>query len=304
MMWQSRKQPYWILVLASLVMLLQSNAVAITNDTLQQAQLENAALHDISSEVKINYGTNIPYRRGIAPLEMFFDASSSLGGNLQYFWDFGDGTTATGAKVTHIYSSVGDYQLKLVVKNDIDTKSLSLVVNVVENLEFAIDSVPFFIDKNEIATADSVSASYGTTFLEAGTYEGSVLAKRSNISLGQEIDYATLHNLHGNIIAEDVIFPGTPREFIFNAKNSIRAGVLYLLLPLPRGSNNIQFSQEELVQIYHLVDTVPNFEQVANKLSEGAWFLEDKQFNDIIAQMAYEGVYPLLLAILEQKKRR
>ena len=42
-----------------------------------------------------------------------FDATSSSdadGDSLNYSWDFGDGTTATGAKVTHVYSKTGRYK--------------------------------------------------------------------------------------------------------------------------------------------------------------------------------------------------
>jgi PKD repeat protein len=36
-------------------------------------------------------------------------------GNLKYIWDFGDGTTAQGRKVTHVYARPGDYVAKLTI---------------------------------------------------------------------------------------------------------------------------------------------------------------------------------------------
>jgi PKD repeat protein len=55
--------------------------------------------------------------KGNAPLTVAFDASTSTGGNLTYQWDFGDGTTGTGTKVSHIYEQLGSYTPKLVVTN-------------------------------------------------------------------------------------------------------------------------------------------------------------------------------------------
>jgi hypothetical protein len=47
-----------------------------------------------------------------------FDASGSVsrgGGALRYYWDFGDGTHATGAKVSHAYATAGWYDAVLTV---------------------------------------------------------------------------------------------------------------------------------------------------------------------------------------------
>ncbi len=44
-----------------------------------------------------------------------YDATASNGTDLSYHWAFGDGTTATRASGTHIYDTVGKYQLTLTV---------------------------------------------------------------------------------------------------------------------------------------------------------------------------------------------
>ena len=49
-----------------------------------------------------------------------FDGSGSFdpdGNALAYHWDFGDGHTASGAKVTHIYADTGTYTVILTVNN-------------------------------------------------------------------------------------------------------------------------------------------------------------------------------------------
>lgn len=51
-------------------------------------------------------------------VESVFDASASTdpdGGRLTYSWDFGDGSTAEGVKVTHVYRALGRYKVVLKV---------------------------------------------------------------------------------------------------------------------------------------------------------------------------------------------
>jgi PKD repeat protein len=65
-----------------------------------------------------------------------FDASGSadLDGSIaSYEWDFGDGSTTTGAEVTHSYGSAGDYEVTLTVTDDDGaTATATLTVTVTE----------------------------------------------------------------------------------------------------------------------------------------------------------------------------
>jgi PKD repeat protein len=56
--------------------------------------------------------------------EILWDGSGSTdpdGDKLSYSWDFGDGTTAEGAKVTHSYSKSGNYNVTLKVDDGLGT---------------------------------------------------------------------------------------------------------------------------------------------------------------------------------------
>lgn len=58
--------------------------------------------------------------QGQIPLVVQFDASASIGNQaiVDYYWDFGDGTTALGAVVEHNFTKVGEYSVALVVENE------------------------------------------------------------------------------------------------------------------------------------------------------------------------------------------
>jgi PKD repeat protein len=60
-------------------------------------------------------------RVGKPPLMVQFDGTSSYDPDGQitaYKWDFGDGTTATGSRVSHTYSGAGFYAVSLTVKDN------------------------------------------------------------------------------------------------------------------------------------------------------------------------------------------
>ncbi|MCG8698448.1 MAG: glycoside hydrolase family 9 protein [Bacteroidales bacterium] len=71
---------------------------------------------------------------GKVPLTVSFDGSTSVnprGGLLTYAWDFGDGVTATGAKVQHTYTSINTFIATLTVtnsQNESDEASVSISV--------------------------------------------------------------------------------------------------------------------------------------------------------------------------------
>ena len=61
--------------------------------------------------------------RGTPPLKVEFDASNSKPGGesssiIKYEWDFGDGHTGTGKRLSHIYKKPDDYTVTLKVTND------------------------------------------------------------------------------------------------------------------------------------------------------------------------------------------
>lgn len=71
---------------------------------------------------------------GAGPLTVQFDGSRSSdmdGMIMSYSWKFGDGATATGAAVSHVYNSVGNFTAVLTVTDDMGaSSSVSQVISV------------------------------------------------------------------------------------------------------------------------------------------------------------------------------
>ena len=73
---------------------------------------------------------------GAAPLEVFFNASSSSdsdGSIIIYTWNFKDGDTGTGETINHTFSSIGSYIVELtVIDNEGATDSVKKTINVTD----------------------------------------------------------------------------------------------------------------------------------------------------------------------------
>ena len=75
-------------------------------------------------------------RSALAGRSVYFDGSGSIdpdGDIISYVWNFGDGSTKSGASVSHAYSAAGTYTVTLTVKDDrLATSADTLFVTVEE----------------------------------------------------------------------------------------------------------------------------------------------------------------------------
>ena len=63
-----------------------------------------------------------------------FSATSTTITNIAYTWDFGDGSTATGETVSHIYAQLGRYTATLTARNEVSTVSATTSVEIINPL--------------------------------------------------------------------------------------------------------------------------------------------------------------------------
>ena len=80
---------------------------------------------------------------GRPPLTVHFDGGRSFdpdGTITLYRWDFGDGTTATGVKVSHTYTSPGFYQVTLTVRDNAGKRARDSLI--VRNFGFSRRDIP------------------------------------------------------------------------------------------------------------------------------------------------------------------
>lgn len=88
---------------------------------------------------------------GEIPLTVEFDASGSssqTGDIASYVWEFGDGTSASGAVVNHTFDQVGEYEVSLQI-TDTDGNSQTFTVNISATMPQPDDALCEFTVRNE-----------------------------------------------------------------------------------------------------------------------------------------------------------
>ncbi|WP_372795555.1 PKD domain-containing protein [Pontiella sp.] len=160
---------------------------------------------------------------GYYPLEVSFDASESYaveGSITNYFWDFGDGTTSSGAaSLLHTYNSAGLFTNTLSVVNSIgETNSTEIVINALNpitvDIASSVASAYIGVDigfdgsgsTNEVADA---LTSYLWDFGDGST-AGDVLATNSYAAAGTKTVTLTVGDAAGrsnSATAEIIILP-------------------------------------------------------------------------------------------------
>ena len=133
---------------------------ALTSDGEIESPIEthDASLSIVQNFIVITPGANLnpsalissSSTSGAAPATIFFDGTGSSdpdGSIMSYSWDFGDGSTSKDTSLNHIYSSPGNYEVKLLVTDDGGAISVDqLTINVTEpsliSTSFAINFQP------------------------------------------------------------------------------------------------------------------------------------------------------------------
>ncbi len=110
---------------------------------------------------------------GTAPLTVAFDATASTGDISSYNWNFGDGSSATGATVTHAYSSVGIYTASLTITDTSSTSHTTDVEITVEESTTPTNELPVAVVASSTALGDAPLSV---------TFDGSASTGRSTLN--------------------------------------------------------------------------------------------------------------------------
>ena len=118
-----------------------NGVVTVISDSNDDDTVENLnpVINEIIGDTEVNEGQQVTYSATAT------DAESDI---LTYSWDFGDGNTAVGETVNHVFAENGDYTVILTVTDEdggVSSESIDTTVNdVVDNV---ITKVKFIQDK-------------------------------------------------------------------------------------------------------------------------------------------------------------
>ena len=80
-----------------------------------------------------------PARTAVVDNPTGFNGSASIGSNLTYHWDFGDGTSGSGMIVDHVYEVSGIYHIVLTVTDDMAQTARDTTRRIVFDIEAVCD---------------------------------------------------------------------------------------------------------------------------------------------------------------------
>ncbi|WP_299245691.1 cellulase family glycosylhydrolase [uncultured Aquimarina sp.] len=148
---------------------------------------------------------------GNAPLTVQFDASGSSdpdGDNLSYSWNFGDGSTATGVGISHLFNQPGTYQVSLTVSDgslsDTSNKTITVLddtlptvtANLVVDNSTGVAPAIINFDASGSTVSDGSTLTYSWNFGD-GTAGSGMTINHEFINAGSYAVVLTVSNTDG-----------------------------------------------------------------------------------------------------------
>lgn len=177
----------WVLGTEATTSLLLPNGIYDITVTVSDGELT------ATDTVRVRFGNTIPLAHAAGPYanitnaDIVFDGSASSdadGDALTYTWDFGDGTTGSGAMPVHAYAVRGEYTVTLRVNDGIaDSIPVTSTVTIFNQAPVAvIDSVPtgirnvaIWFSGSDSSDPDSDPLTYSWDFGDGATGTGSAV---------------------------------------------------------------------------------------------------------------------------------
>lgn len=79
----------------------------------------------------------------------FYQETDNLIGNVNYFWDFGDGNTSVNQNPSHIYEDIGSYQVMFVVSNEIGADTMYLDMPELNQTSIPVEAEYSYVHYND-----------------------------------------------------------------------------------------------------------------------------------------------------------
>lgn len=107
----------------------------------------------------------------VAPYPVtFYQETENLRGNVNYFWDFGDGNTSILQNPTHIYDSIGAFNVMFTVSNEIGADTMYLDMSALQEESIPVEAQFSYehFNNNNFAPAKIVfsNSSSGSKFFD------------------------------------------------------------------------------------------------------------------------------------------
>ena len=170
----------------------------------------------------------LTFNTSVNGLSIDFDATSSSGTGLTFYWNFGDGNSGTGDLVTHSYSTSGSYTIELIGVNDCgDSTIITQTLTVCPPVNLTFTSVASGTLFTFNATPTNL-LNYQWDFGDGNTGTG-VTATNNYSSNGTFTVTLTAQDSCGNTFtfSDDVATCDQPTgDFTFNIVSTSTAGML------------------------------------------------------------------------------
>jgi len=134
-----------------------------------------------------------------------FDANASTGTSLIYDWDFGDGSTGSGASPTHVYGQDGIYTVQLVVtdicgQDDTTTQTVTVCQPLYASFIWSQNSLAITVDASALTNATAYNWQFGD-----GTTDTGAVATHPYATTGTYAVKLTVTNICGQTADTTII---------------------------------------------------------------------------------------------------
>ena len=172
------------------------------------------------------------------PIEFDGSLSSDPNGEIvKYIWDFGDGTTAEGVKVSHAYELPGKYIVVLTVEDneglvDTNDESLLFITVELEEVPMSPDSPPVAIissDKDVVTPGEEIQFDGASSWawIEVEGEEGKTIKKSTEAIVEYIWDFGDGTTATGKNVTHKFSEPGSyPVKLTVKAKNGKTASAI------------------------------------------------------------------------------